>query len=414
MRIAMVLASALALTAASVAQPSFTHEKRIDLTPHFTGNPIGDLVSDVAFDGTNAYVIGARSASGLGPVGVVKVNNVLGSHSLQDLLTLDQDGVRDAKIVYHEGNIYIATGMGNATGNPATTGVRKYDTSGNQDVLFSTDGQIMPAELDTSARLDGLGIDPGVGGGPMLAIMCRGRGIVFRADLASGAYVTANRIVAPTNPNTWRDVAFDRFGQIYARMDNDVFYGRRTSATTLSGNTFVKIIDLPDSTLRFNMNTEYFETTQGDRLVINSRELDTNNDDVVKKALIYAHNGTAWALEQELTGAEPLPDNSVPEAFRTGILSFTSADVGGQNYLFIAHHSPRLFLQADINGDGIVDDTDLAMVLEAFGNAGIGLPEDVNDDGVVDDTDLAIVLESFGMIEPPSKWLDIYRENIDE
>lgn len=48
----------------------------------------------------------------------------------------------------------------------------------------------------------------------------------------------------------------------------------------------------------------------------------------------------------------------------------------------------------DANGDGCVDDTDLAIVLSQFGLA--HPPADFNEDGVVDDTDLAIVLSAFG------------------
>lgn len=51
----------------------------------------------------------------------------------------------------------------------------------------------------------------------------------------------------------------------------------------------------------------------------------------------------------------------------------------------------------DVNGDCCVDDTDLAIVLEEFGEVGENMPADVNGDGVVDDTDLAIVLEEFGL-----------------
>lgn len=50
----------------------------------------------------------------------------------------------------------------------------------------------------------------------------------------------------------------------------------------------------------------------------------------------------------------------------------------------------------DVNGDGCVDDIDLARILRMFGQSG-ELPEDLNDDGTVDDADLAIVLENFGM-----------------
>ncbi|CUU03608.1 Carboxypeptidase regulatory-like domain-containing protein [Armatimonadetes bacterium GBS] len=52
-------------------------------------------------------------------------------------------------------------------------------------------------------------------------------------------------------------------------------------------------------------------------------------------------------------------------------------------------------LRADVNADGIVDDTDLLMVLFVFGGAGQELPEDVNGDGIVDDADLLIVLFAF-------------------
>lgn len=48
----------------------------------------------------------------------------------------------------------------------------------------------------------------------------------------------------------------------------------------------------------------------------------------------------------------------------------------------------------DVNGDGCIDDTDLAIVLAAFGSN--DCTADVNNDGIVDDTDLAIVLGSFG------------------
>lgn len=49
----------------------------------------------------------------------------------------------------------------------------------------------------------------------------------------------------------------------------------------------------------------------------------------------------------------------------------------------------------DVNGDGCADDTDLSMVLEAFGLDG-NRDEDLNGDGIVDDADLAEVLTYFG------------------
>ncbi|NUL83284.1 MAG: hypothetical protein HUU60_11265 [Armatimonadetes bacterium] len=50
----------------------------------------------------------------------------------------------------------------------------------------------------------------------------------------------------------------------------------------------------------------------------------------------------------------------------------------------------------DANGDHCADDSDLALILAAFGATGLNLPEDLNDDGIVDDADLALVLAAFG------------------
>ncbi|NUL82516.1 MAG: beta-propeller fold lactonase family protein [Armatimonadetes bacterium] len=65
---------------------------------------------------------------------------------------------------------------------------------------------------------------------------------------------------------------------------------------------------------------------------------------------------------------------------------------GGRPQHMALWNPPKL---GDVNRDGIVDDTDLARVLEAFGTSR-NIAEDLNADGVVDDVDLAIVLENFG------------------
>ncbi|MCS7065594.1 MAG: hypothetical protein NZL85_04890 [Fimbriimonadales bacterium] len=53
-------------------------------------------------------------------------------------------------------------------------------------------------------------------------------------------------------------------------------------------------------------------------------------------------------------------------------------------------------INGDANGDNVVDDADLLMVLFAFGQTGPNRAEDVNGDNVVDDADLLIVLFNFG------------------
>ena len=53
--------------------------------------------------------------------------------------------------------------------------------------------------------------------------------------------------------------------------------------------------------------------------------------------------------------------------------------------------------EGDVNGDNIVNFTDLNAVLASFGQAGEGIPGDVNNDGVVNFTDLNTVLANFGL-----------------
>ncbi|MCW5933418.1 MAG: carboxypeptidase regulatory-like domain-containing protein [Fimbriimonadia bacterium] len=53
--------------------------------------------------------------------------------------------------------------------------------------------------------------------------------------------------------------------------------------------------------------------------------------------------------------------------------------------------------EGDVNGDGCVNDSDLLLVLFAFGQTGSNLPEDLNNDGVVNDSDLLLVLFNFGV-----------------
>lgn len=54
---------------------------------------------------------------------------------------------------------------------------------------------------------------------------------------------------------------------------------------------------------------------------------------------------------------------------------------------------PECQLEGDVNGDGVVDDRDLLIVLFNFGGSGAG---DLNGDGTVDDADLLLVLFNFG------------------
>ena len=49
----------------------------------------------------------------------------------------------------------------------------------------------------------------------------------------------------------------------------------------------------------------------------------------------------------------------------------------------------------DLNGDGLVDSTDVTILLAEYGISGAKLPADINHDGTVNIVDLSILLSSF-------------------
>lgn len=74
---------------------------------------------------------------------------------------------------------------------------------------------------------------------------------------------------------------------------------------------------------------------------------------------------------------------------------YYNADTGAVDLAVLKYHS-RSHRPGDVNGDGCVSDTDLLLLLFAFGQSGQNLPEDLNRDGIVDDLDLLEVLFNFG------------------
>lgn len=53
-------------------------------------------------------------------------------------------------------------------------------------------------------------------------------------------------------------------------------------------------------------------------------------------------------------------------------------------------------INGDVNGDQVIDDTDLLAVMFAQGQSCSDCPEDLNGDGIVDDADLLIVNFAWG------------------
>ena len=411
-RTMVVLSVALAgaLMSAS-AQVTFTHLKSVDLSSYFpTGGQQGDLASDVAFDGANLYIAGMSTADSLAePVGVLKISNVLSldvnTWVYTPLITLIQAGQsRSSYVVYRDGFLYLGTGLGDGSNDPARTGIRKYDAqTGTQVSNWNGTGVVLPSDLSNSSRAECIEIDPGFqGSGASLAVLARARGFIFRRDFATGSALP-NILSLPSRDcqggqttTGMRDITFSPEGDAYLRVDNSIFYAQRTADNTVADNRACRIFNFDaDNPFQVLINIHYLRTSAGDFLVYNRRTGDASNR--LNKVFIASGSGANWTPYAELLGNEPLPDGSTPNAYGFDIFNFTSG-VGPD---------PS---QGDVNLDGIVDDGDVLAILFALNSNNPAL--DVNSDGIVDDADLLTAIFNFGS-SPQAQYLFIVHSSID-
>ncbi len=391
-----VLSSVLVVSTVAQAQIQFRHIQSVDLSSYFpSGGQQGVGVSDVAFDGRNLYVAGFSPANSLSePVGVLKIENALApdpnSWGYTPLISLNQAGQsRVSYVVYHNGFLYLGTGLGDSSNNSAQTGIRKFDANTGTPVSnWNGTGVVLPSDLSNSQRAECIEIDPGYqGSSPSLAVTARGRGLIFRRDFNTGSALP-NILALPTRPDNstttgHRDITFSPEGDAYLRVDNSVFYAQRTADNTVSGGVAFQILDFSsDNAFQVLINIHYLRVGATNFLILNRRT--GSADTRIPKVLIYEGNGASWApysAQPELTGDEPLPGGTTPSPFAFDIFNFTSG-VGPD---------PS---QGDVNLDGVVDDADLLQILFDFGSTNRN--SDVNGDGVVDDADLLTVLFNFG------------------
>ena len=408
-RTMIVLGVALAGALMSAgAQVSFTHLKSVDLSSYFPASgQQGDLASDVAFDGANLYIAGMSTANSLAePVGVLKISNALSldvnAWGYTPLITLTQAGQsRSSYVVYHDGFLYLGTGLGDGGNVAARTGIRKYDAqTGTQVSGWNGTGVVLPSDLDGSGRAECIEIDPGYqGSGQSLAVLARGRGITFRRSFADGSALP-NILSIPSRDcqggqttTGMRDITFSPEGDAYLRVDNSIFYAQRTADNTVQDGRACRIFDFDsDNPFQVLINIHYLRTSAGDYLLYNRRGTPTS----LNKIFVARGSGATWQDYAELTGDEPLPNGSTPDPFGGNIFNFTSG--------FGPDPS-----KGDVNLDGIVDDADLLAILFAFGSSDAAV--DVNSDGIVDDADLLTVLFNFGS-SPQAQYLFVVHSTI--
>lgn len=404
-----ILGTAVAVlgVCAAQAQPSLVHVKSIDISSSFSaGGAHGDTVGALAWDGKNLYIAGFAVPAADSPVGVVKVEGLFGaSPTFSPLISLTQAAAsRSSYLVYHNGSIYLGTGLGDGTQNPAKTGVRKFDAmTGAQDNSWSGgDGVLVPNEVDGgNGRLECLERDPRT---DSLAMLARGRGITFRRSFGD-ASALPNILSVPTlflggTTTGVRDLSFNPAnGDMYMRVDNSVFYAERTADNSVAGGVSNEISNLSfrsDNVFAVMINVLYMPTEYGDVLVFNRRTGGGTPEARFQRVFVHSGTGATWNPHVELLGNELLEDGTEPSAFSFDVFNFAYGDAADRS-------------RGDANMDGIVNDDDLLMVLFEFGTE--NADADLNNDGLVDDEDLLIVLFNFGL-SPKDRYLFIISSNL--
>ena len=334
----------MAVCAVSLASAQqFIHLRSYTLADLFDGtaNGIGSNIGDVAFDGTNLYVAGYHTSSGLQTVGMARISNFYsgGNFIASDTaltpawkVQLTQDGgSRDTRLVYYNGALYLGTGLG--SGNASNTGIRKYDTNGNLDTSWAGDGVLSLTEAGVS-RYDTLEIDPGYNNsGATLAVAAFGSTIIRRFDLGTGANA-GNTSAVSGAPTALRDITFAPNGDIYYKWNGGTGNAAGVRKFTRSDNTtfsdagnFVSFTEgaLQQSTVTYvPLSQAYGHLT--DLILYNNRVSGTNQVIVVD---VFGNPVI------NLTGAGPTADSFTPPSGYANTLLNSSYYITTDGRLFI-------------------------------------------------------------------------------
>lgn len=284
----LALAVACLLVVPAQAQLPFKHLKAFNVSSLFDGTTsgAGDAVIDVAFDGSHAYLAGFRSASGLGTVGVVRLDNVLSLPSgtvnastpgVSRIIAVSAaGGARDTRLVYYNGYLYLGTGLGHSTSPDSA--IRKYAPDGTLVTSWAGDGVLSLTEAGL-ARYDTIEIDPGYGGsGPSLAVAPLNTASsqpIKRFSLETGELLGTSNAVMPT---FLRDIAFAPNGDVYLHRastdaNDGIFVAQRTGVDSYNAPSVVVAVDegnFQEATVTYVPASQVFPTL-GDLIAYNRR-----------------------------------------------------------------------------------------------------------------------------------------------
>lgn len=294
------------LVAPGQAQPVFQHLKAFNVSALFDGTATsaGDAVIDVAFDGSNAYLAGFRSASGVGTVGVIRMDNVLNLPS--GVVSSSTPGVsrivgvtaagsgRDTRLVYYNGYLYLGVGLGQGTSPDSA--IRKYATNGTLVTSWAGDGMLTLTEAGFS-RYDTIEIDSGyAGSGPSLAVAPLNTGAaqpIKRFSLETGELLGTSNAVLPT---FLRDIAFAPNGNVYVHRastdaNDGIFMAERTGVDSYATPSVLVSVDegnLQEATVTYLPTAQVFPTL-GDLFAYNRRPATVS--DATNKLFLATLNG---------------------------------------------------------------------------------------------------------------------------
>ncbi len=341
-RLLAIVGLALGVSALASAQYTITHLRSYSLASLFDGsaNGAGSNIGDVAFDGTNLYVAGYHTSSGLQTVGMARITSFYDGSSFlasNSVLTpawtvlLQQDGAsRDTRLVYYNGSLYLGTGLGST--NAANTGIRKYDSNGNLDTSWAGDGLLSLSEAGVS-RYDTLEIDPGVGGGASLAVGVFGSTIIRRFDLNTGANVGNTGAVSGA-PTALRDITFAPNGDMFYKWNGGTSNAAgvrrftRTGATSFTdAGDFATFTEgaLQQSTVAYVPVSQAYGHLL-DVILYNQRVAGTNQ--------VFVRD-VAGSLIDTLTGVGPTADGFTPPSGYANTLLNYSHYITSDGRLFI-------------------------------------------------------------------------------
>jgi hypothetical protein len=334
----------MAVCAVSLASAQqFIHLRSYTLADLFDGtaNGIGSNIGDVAFDGTNLYVAGYHTSSGLQTVGMARISNFYsgGNFIASDTaltpawkVQLTQDGgSRDTRLVYYNGALYLGTGLG--SGNASNTGIRKYDTNGNLDTSWAGDGVLSLTEAGVS-RYDTLEIDPGYNNsGATLAVAAFGSTIIRRFDLGTGANA-GNTSAVSGAPTALRDITFAPNGDMYYKWNGGTGnaagvrkFARNNATNFNDAGNFVSLTEgaLQQSTVTYVPLSQAYGHL-ADLILYNNRVSGTNQVIVVD---VFGNPVI------NLTGAGPTADSFTPPSGYANTLLNSSYYITTDGRLFI-------------------------------------------------------------------------------